>query len=159
MAGCSRGAVRPAPSHPETTDARASVNQVEAAKWPAWLHAHYMCPELGAANVAWLCYFVCDPTVHAEVAENVLRTAFTTMPEIDAVRVYYTTILGYCYTSVPYHTHHTMPTYHTHHTIPTIPYRAQVLLALPLGLHPFSPLKDVFDPLEPKARQWSSSVL
>jgi hypothetical protein len=58
---------------------------VTAADWPLWFHTFFAHPHLGPANVAWLSYFVCDPTVHAEVAENVLRSAFTTMPEVDAV--------------------------------------------------------------------------
>jgi len=58
---------------------------VNAAEWPTWLHHYFAHEELGPANVAWLTFFVCDPTVHTEVAENVLRTAYTTMPEIDAV--------------------------------------------------------------------------
>jgi hypothetical protein len=59
--------------------------EIPAAAWPEWFHMAFAHSHLGPANVAWLSYFVCDPTVHAEVAENVLRTAFTTMPEVDAV--------------------------------------------------------------------------
>lgn len=58
---------------------------ITGAEWPEWFHTCFAHSHLGPANVAWLSYFVCDPTVHTEVAENVLRSAFTTMPEVDAV--------------------------------------------------------------------------
>ena len=95
-------------------DHPAGMTGVAASDWPDWLHTYFGHGHFNAANVTWLSYFVCDPTVHTEVAENVLRTAFTTMPEVDAV-----------------------------------------LMALPVDVKPFLPLRDTFDQLEPKVRKCS----
>ena len=58
---------------------------VDAAKWPDWFHLNFGHTEYQAANTAWLCFFVADHLVQNDVAESILRTAFTTLSEIDVL--------------------------------------------------------------------------
>ena len=59
--------------------------EVDAATWPSWLHANFGHAEYDAANTAWLCFFVADHLVQNDVAESILRTAFTTLSEVDVL--------------------------------------------------------------------------
>lgn len=60
-------------------------DEIDGASWPGWLDLYFQNKELTAANAAWLTFFIADPLCQAEVAENILRTAFTTLPEIDSL--------------------------------------------------------------------------
>ena len=54
--------------------------EVDQASWPSWLHANFGHSEYAAANTAWLAFFVADSLCQNDVAESILRTAFTTLP-------------------------------------------------------------------------------
>jgi len=58
---------------------------VDAAAWPSWLHANFGHPEYTPATASWLAFFVADALCQNEVAESILRTAFTTLSEADAI--------------------------------------------------------------------------
>ena len=66
-------------------DYPALTPEVDPAKWPDWLHQSFGHPEYTPANTTWLAFFVADPLSEHEVAESMLRTAFTTLPEVDRV--------------------------------------------------------------------------
>ncbi|EOD04315.1 hypothetical protein EMIHUDRAFT_125390, partial [Emiliania huxleyi CCMP1516] len=55
--------------------------EVDPAQWPEWFRGIVGEVQLGVTNSAWLALFVCHPAARAEVAENVMRTAFATLPE------------------------------------------------------------------------------
>ena len=61
------------------------TKEVDQATWPSWLHAHFGHGEYTAANTAWLAFFVADHLCQNDVAESILRTAFTTLSEIDVI--------------------------------------------------------------------------
>ena len=58
---------------------------VDAAAWPKWLHDNFGHPEYTSATAAWLAFLVADPLCQNEVAESILRTAFTTLSDADAI--------------------------------------------------------------------------
>lgn len=66
-------------------DYPALTPEADAATWPEWLHRTFGHPEYTAANTAWLAFFVADPLSANEVAESMLRTAFTTLPDVDCL--------------------------------------------------------------------------
>ena len=66
-------------------DHPALTPEVDSSSWPSWLHKHFGHPEFSAANTAWLAFFVADSLCQNEVAEYIVRTAFTTLTDIDAV--------------------------------------------------------------------------
>ena len=66
-------------------DYPALTPEADPATWPDWLHRAFGHPEHTAANTAWLTFFVADPLSEHEVAESMLRTAFTTLPDVDCV--------------------------------------------------------------------------
>ena len=59
--------------------------EMDQATWPSWLHANFGHSEYAAANTAWLAFFVADPLCMNDVAESILRTAFTTLSEVDVI--------------------------------------------------------------------------
>jgi len=66
-------------------DYPALTPEADAATWPDWLHRTFGHPEYTAANTAWLAFFVADHLSANEVAESMLRTAFTTLPDVDCI--------------------------------------------------------------------------
>ena len=66
-------------------DYPALTPEADPAAWPDWLHRSFGHPEYTAANTAWLAFFVADHLSENEVAESMLRTAFTTLPDIDCI--------------------------------------------------------------------------
>ena len=66
-------------------DYPALTPEADAATWPDWLHRSFGHPEYTAANTAWLAFFVADHLSENEVAESMLRTAFTTLPDVDCI--------------------------------------------------------------------------
>merc|ERR1719502_212677 len=58
--------------------------EVDAAAWPSWLHTHFG-SEYTSATAVWLAFFIADHLCQNEVAESILRTAFTTLFEADAI--------------------------------------------------------------------------
>ncbi len=60
------------------------TREADQATWPSWLHKHFgQSGSFGPANAAWLSFFVADPLQQTDVIESILRTAFTTLPNID----------------------------------------------------------------------------
>ena len=98
-------------------DFPALTSEVDPVAWPEWLHGAFGHPEFTEANTAFLSFFLADPLCESEVLENILRTAFTTLPDVDALlfllprdvklfaRVYGVTLRSFdgCHTSVAYH--------------------------------------------------------
>lgn len=66
-------------------DYPALTPSISAPGWPAWLHKHFLHEEYSPSNTIFLSFFVADHLCENEVTENILRTAFTTLPDIDAV--------------------------------------------------------------------------
>ena len=66
-------------------DFPALTSEVDPVAWPEWLHGAFGHPEFTEANTAFLSFFLADPLCESEVLENILRTAFTTLPDVDAL--------------------------------------------------------------------------
>ncbi|KAJ1620362.1 hypothetical protein T492DRAFT_1078537 [Pavlovales sp. CCMP2436] len=56
---------------------------IDQTSWPEWLVETHGHPEFTPQNSLWLAFFVADHMYEGEVAGNILRTAFTTLPEVD----------------------------------------------------------------------------
>mmetsp|Transcript_28030 Transcript_28030/g.71900 ORF Transcript_28030/g.71900 Transcript_28030/m.71900 type:complete len:1184 (+) Transcript_28030:552-4103(+) len=58
---------------------------VTPSAWPDWLHSHFGHDDYSASNTMFLSFFLADHLNENEVAENILRTAFTTLPDVDVI--------------------------------------------------------------------------